>query len=100
MLTERRQFILPGDTGFHADITVNPTGELDVNIVEKDNHLTGEFAELCFYTSGKKTELVCKDQHVPDTVRWHLLLASDDARELAKLIELAEDEYEILMRDL
>lgn len=100
MLAEHRYFTLPGDTGLHVDITVIPTGELEVNILEKDNQLKGEFEELHFYSNGKRTELVCKDQLSPDCVKWHLDLSNDDARDLAKLIEMAEEEYEILMRDL
>ncbi|KHT62194.1 hypothetical protein RJ45_18725 [Photobacterium gaetbulicola] len=100
MLTEHRHFTLPGESRLHADVTVSPVGELEVNILEQNSHLSGEFDQLYFYSEGKKTELVCKDQLKRDDVKWHLSLASDDARELAKLIELAEEEYEILMRDL
>ncbi|KLV10308.1 MULTISPECIES: hypothetical protein [Photobacterium] len=100
MLAEHRQYLLPEGCGLHAKVTVIPTGELEVNILEEDNHYKGEFDELYFYSAGKKTELVCKDQLKPENIRWHLCLTSDDARELAKLIELAEEEFEILMRDL
>ena len=100
MLAEHRYFTLPGDTGLHADITVIPTGELKVNILENSDQLKGEFEELHFYSNGKRTELVCKDQLMPDSVRWHIDLSNDDAEELAKLIEVAVDEYETLMRDL
>ena len=100
MLTERRQFIVPGKAGLHVDVTVNPIGELKVNVLEKDNCFTGEFEQLVFQTKGRQTELLCKNHRASTTVKWHVRLASDDARELAKLIELAEEEYEILMRDL
>ncbi|MCQ1056870.1 hypothetical protein ACQKPX_11685 [Photobacterium sp. DNB23_23_1] len=100
MLAEHRHFILPGESKLHADVTISPVGELEVNILEQNNRLSGEFDQLYFYSEGKETELICKNQLERDDVQWHLSLSSDDARELAKLIELAEEEYEILMRDL
>jgi len=100
MLTAHRQYILPGERGLHADVTVIPTGELEVNFEENDNSLKADFDELYFYSDGKKTELVCRDQLGSDSIRWHLYLACNDARELETLIESAEEEYETLMRDL
>lgn len=100
MLAEHRQFILPGQRERHANVTVIPTGELEVNIQEDANQLQAEFEELYFYSADNGTELVCKEQLGSDAVRWHLHLANEDARELAKLIEMAEEEFEILMRDL
>ncbi|MGF1687622.1 hypothetical protein L4C36_13130 [Photobacterium japonica] len=100
MLTENRQFIIPGKAGLHVDVTVNPIGELKVNVLEKNNRFTAPFEQLVFETRGKKTELLCKQDPKSETVKWHVSLTSDDARELAKLIEVAEDEYEALMRDL
>ncbi|PSW20102.1 hypothetical protein C9I98_08560 [Photobacterium sanctipauli] len=100
MLAENRLFTLPDESGLHADITVVPTGELKVTILEKNSSMQGDFNQLYFYSDGKRTELVCKDQLVPENIQWHVHLANDDARELAKLIEMAEEEYEILMRDL
>lgn len=100
MLAERRQFTLPGKKALHADITVIPTGELEVDIKEKHNHLTAEFDELQFCCGVKNTDLICKDQLGKHTVRWHIYLANNDAKELEKMIEEAEEEFEILMRDL
>ncbi|WP_064608351.1 hypothetical protein [Photobacterium sp. J15] len=100
MLAVHRQFILPGHRGLHADVTVIPTGELEVNIKEKNNSLKAEFDDLYFFSSGKATDIVCRDPVSHDEVRWQLHMASDDARELAKIIESAEEEFEILMRDL
>ncbi|UTV29941.1 hypothetical protein [Photobacterium atrarenae] len=100
MLAEHRQFILPGQKELHANIKVIPTGELEVNIQEEAHQFQAEFEELYFYTAGNSTELVCREQLGSDAVRWQLYLANEDARELAKLIELAEEEFEILMRDL
>ncbi|MGF1717393.1 hypothetical protein [Photobacterium chitinilyticum] len=100
MLAEYRQFVLPRQRGLHAEIIIIPTGELKVNIKEKNNSLKAEFDELYFHSAGKETELVCRDQLGTESVRWHLHLANDDARELAMLIESAEEEFEALMRDL
>ncbi|MEJ2765957.1 hypothetical protein VV869_18550 [Photobacterium sp. MCCC 1A19761] len=100
MLAERRQFILPGQKALHANITVIPTGELEVKIQEEAHPLKADFEELYFYSAGNGTELVCKAPLESDSVRWQLHLENKDARELAKLIELAEEELEILMRDL
>ena len=98
MLAEHRLFVLPGGCGLHADVCVIPTGILEVSIMEKNDKLKAEFDQLYFHVSGRKTELVCKENE--QSVRWQLNLTNNDARELALLIERAEDEYEILMRDL
>lgn len=100
MLAEYRQFTLLGGRGLHANVKVIPTGELEVSIKEKKDELHADFDELCFCSSGKKTELICRERVGPDTIRWHIDLANDDARELAELIESAEEEFETLMRDL
>ncbi|MGF1703837.1 hypothetical protein L4D09_26455 [Photobacterium makurazakiensis] len=100
MLAENRLFALSDESGLHADVTVIPTGELKVTILENNSSMEGDFDQLYFYSDGKKTELVCKDLLEPESIQWHVHLANDDARELAKLIELAEEEYEILMRSL
>ncbi|MDX1302105.1 hypothetical protein [Photobacterium sp.] len=100
MLAEYRKFTLPGKAHLHASVKVIPTGEVEVFIKEKHDELHADFDELCFYSCGKNTELICKEHAGQDKVRWHIDLANEDARELAKLIESAEEEFEILMRDL
>ncbi|MCG2839136.1 hypothetical protein L6J37_20075 [Photobacterium sp. WH77] len=100
MLAEHRQYLLPGGKGYHLDVKVIPTGFVEVEIMEEHDKFLAEFEELSFLSNGKKTELVCRDHVGGECVRWQVDLASDDARELAKLIELAEDEFELLMRDL
>ncbi|QUJ70262.1 hypothetical protein KDD30_19260 (plasmid) [Photobacterium sp. GJ3] len=100
MLAEHRQYLLPDGNGSHLDVTVIPTGFLEVEIMEEHDKYQAEFDELLFLANGKKTELVCRDHAGGECVRWQVKMASEDARELAKLIELAEDEFELLMRDL
>lgn len=100
MLAEHRQYTLPGKKVLHADVTVNPTGELEVDIKEKKNHLTAEFEELHFCSGRQKTDLVCQEPVGDHAIRWHIYLANQDAEELEHLIEEAEEEFEILMRDL
>ena len=43
MLAECRQFVLPGHNELHAEVTVIPTGELEVNIKENNNSLKADF---------------------------------------------------------
>ena len=100
LLAERRQYTLPGKKVLHADVTVIPTGELKVDIKEMHSHLKAEFEELHFCCGRSKTDLVCENQVGKHAVRWHIYLAKQDAEELEELIENAEEDYEILMRDL
>ena len=100
LLTERRHYTLPGKKALHADVAVIPTGELEVDIKEKKDHLTAEFEELHFCCGRQQTDLVCQDQVGDHAIRWHIYLAKQDAEELEQLIENAEEEFEILMRDL
>lgn len=98
MLAEHRQFVLPGENGRCADVYVNASGTIKVNLAHQNCTLEGDFDQLSFHVSGRKTELVC--QRASDHQAWQVNLANQDARELALLIERAEDEFEILMRDL
>jgi hypothetical protein len=98
MLAEHRQFVLPEGNGGWADVYINSTGTIKVNITHQNCSFEGEFDQLSFHTSGRKTELICKRD--PQQSEWHVNFANQDARELALLIERAEDEFELLMRDL
>ncbi|PSU46925.1 hypothetical protein C9J12_17105 [Photobacterium frigidiphilum] len=100
MLAESREFILLDSRARHANIRVIPTGVLEVSIEEGNDKMQAEFAQLLFSSSGKKTGLVCRNSVSSNDVNWHLELSNADARELSLLIEQAEEEFEILMRDL
>lgn len=100
MLAEYREFILLDSRARHANIRVIPTGVLEVSIQDENDKMQAEFAQLLFSSTGEKTELVCRNSVSCDDVNWYLELSNADARELLQLIEQAEEEFEILMRDL
>ncbi|PSV26858.1 hypothetical protein C9J44_14930 [Photobacterium sp. GB-27] len=97
MLVEQRDFTLLGKVQRHAHISVIPTGKLRVNILEDNAEQEAEFSQLWFSRTGTKTLLVCR---VESKVNWQLDLRNQDAKELEHLIESAQEDYEILMRDL
>ncbi len=99
MLAKCRQYTLPGTPELHANINVIPTGMLHVEILEDRRCIDADFEQLSFKTHGRMTDLVCYSGSGKKE-SWNLGLSSEDARDLAKLIESAEEELEILMRDL
>ena len=99
MLAKHRDYLLHGTQNFHAHVQVNPIGQLDVDIVEKREHHSASFESLAFKKVGSKTIVSGCDEKNKKS-KWQLTLAKKDAEELNLLIEEANEEYEILMRDL
>ncbi|WP_413111838.1 hypothetical protein [Thaumasiovibrio sp. DFM-14] len=99
MLAKRRQFTLPGNPEMHAVVNVIPTGLLTVEIEEEHRSIDAEFEHIAFKVHDGMTDLVCYGDS-GKTECWNLGLYNEDARELARLIEYAEEELEILLRDL
>nr|WP_086937351.1 hypothetical protein [Thaumasiovibrio occultus] len=99
MLAKSRQYTLPGKPELHANVNVIPTGIVSVEIIERQHKVDAEFDQLTFESKGGVTRLVCYSDKGKKPC-WDLGMTNEDARDLAKLIETAEEELEILMRDL
>ena len=93
LTTEHRHVILPKTQSQFADIYIKPTGSVKVVINDKSKIMLGEFHQLEIIQSNKKSRLSCQN-------KWELDLSQKDATELAILIKQAEEEFEILMKDL
>lgn len=96
MIVTHRQYCLTNRPNLHAHFQVNPVGKLEVEIIELQEHHSTEFNDLCFESKGSCIKVSGKEQSVP----WQCHLAVSDALELSSLVEEANEEYEMLMRDL
>ena len=100
MYTKRLSCLLPGNLHYHAHIDINPKGFLRVYIVENKQSYSAKFDDLRFERDGVTPSVVCCEYIKPPLKSWHIYLSVNDARELIKSIVEAEDELEIMMRDL
>ncbi|UTM55931.1 hypothetical protein L4174_008640 [Photobacterium sp. CCB-ST2H9] len=100
MFAKRCSYILAGKTHPKAQVTVNPTGTLHIDVKDEKRELDGDFEDLLFKEKGKVTVLVCQKHDRPKQLCWHVELTGQDAKELTRLIDDAEEEYETLMSDL
>lgn len=98
MIKTHRNFVLHGNHQRHAQIHVNPVGELDVDIIESNEHHNTELAEISFKRSQHST--LVKGFEIGDHKAWQIALNNRDADELNTIIQRANDDYEELMRDL
>jgi hypothetical protein len=98
MIKTHRNFVLHGSNQRHAQIHVNPVGELDIDIVESNEHHNTELTELSFKRSRHST--LVKGFEVHDHKAWQITLNHRDADELSTIVKRANDDYEELMRDL
>ncbi|GMQ49014.1 hypothetical protein [Vibrio sp. 10N] len=98
MIKTHHNFLLSGSPQRHAHVHVNPVGEVDVDIVELDEHHNTEFTALKFQRSQHSTLL--KGMEISDHKSWQISLNNRDADELNKIIERANEDFEQLMRDL
>ena len=96
MISTFRDYELQDKNHFHAHIEVNPTGLLDVDIIENKEHHQTELCNVSFEKLAGKTRLKGKEAQN----QWQLDLDDKDAIELYLLISKANEEYEALMRDL
>ncbi|MYM59345.1 hypothetical protein GTG28_08915 [Vibrio sp. OCN044] len=96
MISTFRDYELQDKNHFHAHIEVNPTGRLDVDIIENKEHHQTELCNVSFEKLAGKTRLKGKEAQN----QWQLDLDDKDAIELYLLISKANEEYETLMRDL
>ncbi|MDN3612149.1 hypothetical protein ACODM8_15745 [Vibrio ostreicida] len=96
MISTFRDYELKGTRHFHAHIEVNPAGLLGVDIIEKNEHHQAELCNVSFEKLEGKTRI--KGKEAQDD--WQMDLNDQDATELRRLIIEANEEFEILMRDL
>ncbi|KZN61921.1 hypothetical protein N473_20480 [Pseudoalteromonas luteoviolacea CPMOR-1] len=96
MITIHREYCLSGEKGLHAHIEVFPTGQLDVDIVELHEHHSTQFDNIKYEHTGADIIIT----GIEGSTSWQVVLKERDARELSHLISDANEEYEILMRDL
>ncbi|WP_026958226.1 hypothetical protein [Aliagarivorans taiwanensis] len=96
MLVTYKHYTLPQDH-VHAHVAFTPLGELDVLLEEQQQVLHAEF-ELLTFTSDAKLQCFDSTQH--QHVEWQVQLNPNDAKELMFAIQDAQEEFEILMRDL
>ncbi len=96
MITVHRHYSLPERPNMHTHFEVNPTGRLEVEIIELNEKHSTEFEDLSFESTGTGVRVCGKDQ----STAWRCELQVKDALELSSLVEEANEEYEALMRDL
>ncbi|HAS63793.1 MAG TPA: hypothetical protein DCS35_15280 [Vibrio sp.] len=96
MLAIQRKYCLSNRPNLHVQFEVNPIGKLEVEIIELHQHHSTDFEDLSFRSQGNVIEVCGREKHVP----WRCNLAVSDALELSSLVEEANEEYEVLMRDL
>jgi hypothetical protein len=98
MITVHRDYILVYGKGRnHAHIQVNPVGHLDVKIKGRKECLHCEFDDISFQETDSNTKVI---GHEEGRRPWQLTLSNRDAAELTHLIQEANEEFEVLMRDL
>ena len=100
MLAKHRNYLLKDTKKLHAHVQVIPTGLLEIEIIEKKQHHAAEFLELHFEQEGKITKLFGKNTANGKPTLWQVPFNHDDAKDLENLIDEANEEFEILMRDL
>ncbi len=96
MISVHRHYELKDSQRFHVHVEVNPTGLLDVEIVELQKHHQADLCDVEFQKLAGKTRLHCNKNRD----KWAVELDDKDANELSTLIVEANEEYETLMRDL
>ncbi|CAH0525476.1 hypothetical protein [Vibrio hippocampi] len=90
--------LLHGSQSYHAEVHINPIGEVDIDILESKQHLSSEFDQLKFQRKRSGTQLQGVEQ--VNQKPWHIELAHQDAKQVSRLIKNANEEYEQLMCDL
>ncbi|ELV8811293.1 hypothetical protein QNE21_002073 [Vibrio vulnificus] len=96
MITVHRDYRVSIKPERYAHVEINPVGKLDVEIKGQRQHYVVDFEQLAFSSDEQGVALVCQKAYSP----WKVMLATADAQELKSLVKEAQEEYEILMRDL
>ncbi|WP_445395610.1 hypothetical protein [Zobellella sp. An-6] len=100
MLARQCSYTLQGTEPLHAHIVVNPTGLLEVDIIEHNQHFTSEFEHVYFKRGEQGMELVCEQCEEAPQQQVSLTLQRQDAFELYQMIDDAKQELECLLCDL
>lgn len=100
MLARHRDYLLKDKKKLHAHVEIIPTGLVEIEILEKHQCHAAEFTDIHFECKGAVTQLVAVDTLNGKSTQWEVPFAHDDAKELEHLIDEANEEFEILMRDL
>ncbi|CAH0525478.1 hypothetical protein [Vibrio hippocampi] len=98
MIKSHCNVLLHGPRSHHAEVHINPIGELDIDIMESKQHFSSEFEQLKFQRKNNGTQLQGVEQ--VNQKAWHIELEHQDAEQLSRLIKNANEEYEQLMCDL
>ncbi|MGR5349819.1 hypothetical protein [Vibrio mediterranei] len=98
MIITHRSFLLQNSQKEHARVHVNPVGELDIDIVESEQHHDTDFEHLVFKRSATGTVVAGIDKN--NQTNWQYTLSNTDADELNTLVKHANEDFEQLMRDL
>ncbi|NVD08664.1 hypothetical protein FCU94_17600 [Vibrio sp. JPW-9-11-11] len=96
MILLHRDYRLGNAGHHHAHVAINPVGVIDVDITESAQHHSAEFSELVFQKAQGYTRLIGRHSKRP----WQVTLSDHDAAEVHRLIDQAEEEFEVLMCDL
>lgn len=100
MLAKQRCYTLKNNENVHANIVVIPTGMIEVDLVEENQHLTSDFDHIHFKGCRQGIQLICEDCDCETHKEVSLTLSRKDAFELCTIIDDAIEEYEELMKDL
>lgn len=98
MIKSHYNVLLHGSQSYHAEVHINPVGELDIDILESNQHLSTEFDQLTFNHKPSCTEI--KGIELVNQQPWKLELTHKDANYVNHLVVKANEEYEQLMCDL
>lgn len=100
MLAKQCSYTLSGAEPLHAHIVVNPTGLLEVDIIERDQHFTSDFEHVYFRGDEQGMQVVCEHCENTPEEEVSLSLQRQDAFELYQMIDDAKQELECLLCDL
>ncbi|WP_107851162.1 hypothetical protein [Oceanimonas marisflavi] len=97
MLIRRCIYTLADTHPAQAHMTLHPTGELEVEVAERQQHFIVDFDHVLFRRGEQGMVLICEDVAGAPVC---LSLSAYDAFELYHLMEDSREELEELMCDL
>ncbi|WP_305817147.1 hypothetical protein [Photobacterium leiognathi] len=97
MYIEHKHFKLPNNSS-EVDVYISPTGSIQFMIEGKEKVLEGDFHKLAFKKIKSGVDLVYKTRSVKSS--WDIILSNKDAELLSRMIDEADENFEIIMRDL
>ncbi|WP_318480173.1 hypothetical protein [Photobacterium leiognathi] len=97
MYIEHKHFKLPNNSS-EVDVYISPTGSIQFMIEGKEKVLEGDFHKLAFKKIESGVDLVYKSRSVKSS--WDIILSKKDAELISRMIDEADENFEIIMRDL